>query len=114
VAVRARVHDDRGAVGAPPDAGTHRAWFDLDRLTTPLCVNTFSAGERMRPFGGAGSRKVSDVLGEAGIPRRMRSIWPVVYDARGIIWVPGARAADVARVDGETRRVLELSLESNR
>lgn len=114
IVVRARVHGDHETVGTPPDAGSHRAWFDLDRLTRPLRVNTFAAGTRMRPFGGSGSRKVSDVLGEAGIPRRMRMVWPVVYDAREILWVPGARAADVARVVDQTHRILELSLESNR
>lgn len=114
VQLRARVHGDHDAVGSPPGAGAHRAWFDLDRLTMQLCVNTFSAGTRMRPFGGAGSRKVSDVMGEAGIPRQLRKFWPVVYDAREVLWVPGARAAELARVCAGTRRILELSLDTNR
>ncbi len=114
MAIRARVHGRREDVGRGGDAGVRRAWFDLDRLTRPLRVQSFAAGARIRPYGGPGSRKVSDVLGEARVPRERRAAWPMVMDADQVIWVPGGRAADVAPVHRGTTRILDLMLEESR
>ncbi len=108
--VRAVVHADPSRVVADAHAGRSRAWFDLDRLTMPLSMRKFAPGARIRPFGSRGSKRITELLGEAGIPRRSRHSWPVVADADQVIWVPGARAADVARVRQGTRRILELTL----
>ncbi len=110
IRVEATVHRDHGRVVAGDGAGRARAWFDLDRLTRPLSVRKFAPGTRIRPFGSTGTKRITDLLGEAGIPRRSRPTWPVVTDAAQVIWVPGARAAHVARVSDGTRRILELSL----
>jgi tRNA(Ile)-lysidine synthase len=110
IRVRATVHRDRGRVVAGEGAGRARAWFDLDRLTRPLSVRKFAPGTRIRPHGSTGTKRITDLLGEAGIPRRSRPTWPVVTDAAQVIWVPGARAAHVARVSEGTRQILELSL----
>jgi len=109
IAVRSRVHGDHASVGRGQGAGRWIAWFDLDRLTTPLCVRKFAPGSRFLPFEGNGTKKISDMQGEARIPRLLRPVWPVVWDAERILWVPGVRAADVAKVDGETTRILELA-----
>lgn len=108
--VESSLHGDRARVGQDAGAGSQRAWFDRDRLTSPPRMHKFAAGDRMRPFGGSGSRKVSRVLAEAGIPRELRRSWPVVSVDGTVIWVPGARAADVARVDASTTRILDLSV----
>lgn len=108
--VRSTVHADPARVAAGARAGNSSAWFDLDRLTMPLSMRKFAPGARIRPFGGAGSKRITELLGEAGIPRRSRHSWPVVADADQVIWIPGARAADVARVRSGTRRILELTL----
>ena len=107
--LRSRVHTDHASVGGGDGAGRWIAWFDLDRLTTPLCVRKVSPGSRFLPFGGNGTKKISDMQGEERIPRTLRSVWPVVWDAERILWVPGVRAADEAKVDGETTRILELA-----
>jgi len=105
-----RIHGQRDAVSRGPGAGTRRAWFDRDKLTTRPRMHTFAPGLRLRPFGGPGSRKVSDLLAEASIPRELRRSWPVVSVDGAILWVPGVRAADIARVDAGTTRILDLSV----
>ncbi len=112
--VCASVHGDRAQVGRGPAPGRVRAWFDLDRLTTPLCMHKFALGSRMRPYGGPGSRKVSDLMSEAGIPRRLRGGWPVVADAHHLLWVPGVRAAEHGAVTDATERILDLEMGENR
>ena len=78
------------------DAGAGRqfALFDPALVCEPLHVRAAGIGLRIRPFGFAGSRKVRDLLADAGVPRYQRANWPVVVDAEGqVLWLPGIRAA---------------------
>jgi tRNA(Ile)-lysidine synthase len=87
--------------------------FDADRLDWPLAVRARRAGDRMRPRGGRGSRKLSDLMIDAKIARGARAALPVVTSARGeLLFVPGLRPAEMARPDGGTRRVVRLRFET--
>jgi tRNA(Ile)-lysidine synthase len=55
----------------------------------------------MRPRGGRGSRKVSDLLVDAKIPRELRRELPVLVAADGsILFVAGLRPSEVGRPQG--------------
>jgi tRNA(Ile)-lysidine synthase len=85
------------------------AEFDAERVDWPLSVRERRAGDRMRPRGGRGSRKLSDLMIDAKIARGARRALPVVTSARGdLLFVPGLRPAEIARPDGRTRRVVRL------
>ncbi|HEY4394193.1 MAG TPA: tRNA lysidine(34) synthetase TilS [Polyangia bacterium] len=99
---------EAGAAARRPD-GTVTAEFDADRLDWPLAVRERRAGDRMRPRGGRGSRKLSDLMIDAKITRAARAALPVVTSARGeLLFVPGLRPAEIARPDEHTRRVVRL------
>jgi tRNA(Ile)-lysidine synthetase-like protein len=56
----------------------------------------------MRPLGGAGSRKLQDILTDAGVPRHLRDRLPLVFGDGRLAWVPGiAVDAEAAAVPGE-------------
>ena len=46
-------------------------------------------GLRMRPAGGAGSRKLQDIMVDAHVPREERDAWPLVFAGERLAWVPG-------------------------
>jgi tRNA(Ile)-lysidine synthase len=82
---------------------------DAEGIELPLAVRAARRGERVRPLGLGGSRKLSDVFIDRKIPVEQRASYPVV-DCRGeILWVPGVVRAEHARVGPATRRVLLLS-----
>jgi len=59
----------------------------------------------MRPRGGRGSRKVSDLLIDAKIAQPERATLPVLTAADDtILYVPGLRPSEVGRPDAKTRR----------
>lgn len=59
----------------------------------PLTVRTRRPGDRIRLAGG--TRTLADLMGEAGVPRPLRDLLPVVVDVEGRPrWVPGL-AVDV-------------------
>lgn len=95
---------DRAAFQPSPS----RALFDLDRLQTPLIARPRAPGDRIRPLGLGGSKKVKDVLIDAKISRRRREGLPLVVAGEEVIWIPGVTRSDQAMVTGQTRRYLHL------
>ena len=60
-------------------------------------------GLRMRPAGGAGTRKLQDILVDARVPREERDALPLVFAGDRLAWVPGlAVDRDLRSVPGET------------
>lgn len=64
----------------------------------PLLVSQGYAGDKIRPFGMHGTKPVSHVLREAGVPMILRKHVPVLRKSTGeIIWIAGIRAAEETR-----------------
>lgn len=89
---------------APP----WQAYLDADRVGKHITVRPRRPGDRMRPLGARGSRKVQDVLVDRKIPERERDAVPIIEAADGIIWIVGIPIAHNVRVSDDTRRVLVL------
>ena len=51
------------------------------------------AGDRIRPAGGRGSRSLQNVFVDLRVPQVLRAHWPVIVDARQIIWLAGLHTA---------------------
>lgn len=76
-----------------------------------LVVDSPRAGDRMRPFGMEGSRKLSDLLIDAKVPRRDRPLVPVVRDGDRVVWLAGVRMSEEYRVGAQTARAVRLTWE---
>ncbi len=72
-------------------------------------VDAVHPGDRMRPFGMSGSRKLSDLLTDAKVPRRMRGSIPVIRDGDRIVWLAGVRMSEEYRVGPGTERAMRLT-----
>jgi tRNA(Ile)-lysidine synthase len=84
--------------------------FDADRLAWPLVLRARQPGDRMRPRGGAGRRKLSDLMIDAKIARGARADLPVLTTAAGeVLFVPGLRPAELGRPTEATRRLLRIA-----
>jgi tRNA(Ile)-lysidine synthase len=91
----------------PDDPAT--ALVDGDAIGDTLVVDPARAGDRIRPLGMAGTRKVADVLADAKVPPRFRGLVPVVRDGDQVVWVAGLRLADDVKVTSATRRAFRLT-----
>jgi tRNA(Ile)-lysidine synthase len=100
---------DIAAACAGPWPGGNAACFDTAKLKWPLSMRTLRPGDRMAPRGGRGTRKLSDLLIDAKIPRQERASLPVLCDAAGaILYVPGLRPSQIGRPDGDTQEWSEI------
>ena len=97
-----------GEVGSGAADQVH---LDAAELGADLVVRSRRPGDRLRPLGVGGSKKVQDVLVDRKVPRDERDFVPIVTDRRGrIVWVAGHVLAEEFRVSGGTNTVVILKL----
>jgi tRNA(Ile)-lysidine synthase len=99
-------------VVSPPPAqprprGRLEAWLDADAIGEPV-VRSRRAGDRLRPLGLGGEKKVQDVLVDAKVPAEERDAVPLVCAAWGVAWVVGQRLDERAALREGSRRALWL------
>ncbi|MFI5354274.1 MAG: tRNA lysidine(34) synthetase TilS [Desulfobaccales bacterium] len=100
----------RGGISPEP----HVAVLDQEKLTFPLQVRYFQAGDRFWPLGAAGPRKLQDFLVDAKIPRWLRPHIPLVASGGQIVWVAGVRPAEPVKVTEASRTLLAIDLSPTR
>lgn len=94
-----------------PGAGRYRLTMKTT-VPTPLLVRGRQPGDRIRPPGLNGSRKLQDLLVDRKVPRGDRDRVPVVVDAAGqIVWVVGHAAAADAVAMGDGGDVIVLTFD---
>ncbi|MFQ5867993.1 MAG: tRNA lysidine(34) synthetase TilS [bacterium] len=93
------------------DRGTNIAYFDVDKINIKhLMLRNRREGDRFKPFGLRGTKKLSDFLIDKKILRHLRDRVPLLVEGDDILWVVGIRRADKARITEATRRILEVQV----
>ena len=78
---------------APRPADTWEIYLDGAAIEWPLVARRRRPGDRLRPAGGRGSRRLQDLFVDARVPQALRDAWPIIATPAAIVWVPGLRAA---------------------
>jgi len=87
-----------------------RAYADADTIGAALWVRSPLPGDRYRPLGAPGSKKLSRLFIDRRLDRTLRRRWPVVACTDKLVWVPGAPIAQDFRIQPATKNVLILEL----
>jgi len=88
-----------------------QAWLDLDVTGDELLLRRRRPGDRLQPLGMlSGSLKLSDFFINEKMPRRARAAWPLLCKGEQIVWVPGYRLAQSARLQASSQRALHVQL----
>ena len=85
------------------------ACFDLDKLSLPLVVRHWKAGDRFVPFGMKGSRKLSDYFSDRKYSLIDKSNALLLCSGDTILWILGERVAEGYRINSDTRRIVEFN-----
>jgi tRNA(Ile)-lysidine synthase len=75
-----------------------------------LVIRSRQPGDRMRPLGLRGSKKLQDILVDAKVPSSRRDRVPVVACGGEIVWIPGYRVARGWEVTDPTTPALQLTV----
>jgi tRNA(Ile)-lysidine synthase len=102
-----------GSLLSPCDAAKPstalEALFDADGIASGLVARNFLRGDRIRPLGMEGTRKVKDVFIDHKVPRARRLDTPLVVAGDEVVWIPGLVRSRQALVTPRTTRVLRLA-----
>lgn len=96
--------------GQGPGQETTAICLDADRLSFPLLARPFRPGDRFRPLGAPGRKKVGDFFTDRKVPLAERRRVPVLADSLGIVALPGLRPDQRCAVGPQTRRILVVGL----
>ena len=98
---------DRGGPGTPD---TWRLVCPASALRGNLRVRGWRRGDRLRPLGLGGGKKVSDLLREARVPASRRGGVLIVDDDEGILWVVGLARDERTRLLPDSGGTVTISV----
>jgi tRNA(Ile)-lysidine synthase len=102
-----RGDDGRGEAPGSSD----RVWLDAAAIVEPLHVRTRRPGDRFRPIGLRGRKKLQDFFVDRRVPRERRDRVPLVVDADNrIVWVAGYGVGAEFGVTAGTKAVVILEI----
>ena len=89
------------------------AVFDMSRLSSPLVLRPWRAGDRIHPRGmGGKSKKLQDLFTDLKLRREERMRIPLLAAPEGILWVVGLREDEQFMVRKSTLRCLVVTVRS--
>ncbi len=91
--------------GIPKDykrSRTDRIYFDAEKVQGTLRFTPWEPGDKYVPLGMKGNKLVSDILNELGVLQKEG--YPVLRDAKGIVYVPNYRIAERIKIDAKTKK----------
>ncbi|EDM34382.1 tRNA(Ile)-lysidine synthetase [Pedobacter sp. BAL39] len=92
--------------GIPFDKGHGKIFVATDKLIFPLVIRSWQKGDRFRPLGMKGFKKLSDLFVDEKVPLLQKQDIPVLVNGNGeLIWVAGYRQDDRYRVSDATLRL---------
>ncbi len=89
----------------PPSSS--EAYFDA-AAAPELAARSFQPGDRIKPLGMRGSRKVHDVFVDRKVAVVNRGLWPLVVSGDEVLWIPGLARSRTALVTSLSKKILHL------
>lgn len=78
-----------------------------------IYVRSWRAGDRMKPLGLRGSKKLQDIFVDEKTPLEQRGAVPVFECGGEIVWIPGYRVAEGWQVRGDGDKALRIYVASD-
>ncbi|HRH55027.1 MAG TPA: hypothetical protein PLN38_16975, partial [Chitinophagales bacterium] len=95
----------------------HIAYFDADKITFPLTIRRWKAGDYLYPLGltkrksdKPGKKKVSDILTNAKADTLAKENTFVLLSGEKIIWLIGYRQDERFKITDSTRNLLKIKM----
>ncbi len=105
----------RSTFDAPKDYSNPAIMYvAAEELIFPLRIRIWQEGDRFKPFGMDGMKKVSDFFINQKIPLNVKRTIPILLNGDGkIIWVCGYRSDDRFKVKPDTKKIITFELKKN-
>lgn len=95
------------------DKDINKAFIDADELIYPLKIRAWQVGDKFKPIGMQGYKKLSDFFIDKKIPLHLKNSIPIIENANGdIIWLAGLRQDNRYKITSNTKKVVIFELKS--
>ncbi len=94
--------------GLRPRDDRKEAALDASGIRFPLMIRGRLPGDRYRPLGAPGSKKLKEILRAKKIPVDHRDGLPVFLSGGEILWIPGLPVSEDHKVKASTRKILVI------
>lgn len=84
----------------------HVKAFDYERINQGLIIRSRQEGDRFKPLGSKGTKKLKDLFIDLKVDREKREQIPLVCDGDHIMWVVGYRISEDYKITKETKKIL--------
>ena len=84
-------------------------FIDRDKaeaLGAPLVIRSRRGGDRIRPVGAAGHKKLKDLFIDRKVERETRAILPLIAAGSEVLYAAGLASSETVKVDGGTREMI--------
>lgn len=96
----------------PPESlkeGDFVQFFDYNKLGNGIVLRNRIEGDRIRPRGSRGEKRLKEFFIDEKIPREKRDEIPLIARDNKIVWIVGMRTSQDFRADKDTEKVLVLT-----
>lgn len=87
-----------------------KAYLDEKNIRFPMRVRSRKEGDRYRPLGAPGNKKLKEIMRAKEIPLAEREKKPVFLSEDKIVWALGLPVAEESKVSDKTTKVLVLTV----
>ncbi len=95
------------------DIPSHHAFLDADTMQWPLRIRRWRPGDRFKPLGMDGFKKISDFLIDEKVPLPQKDAIYVLEAANGICWVVGHRIDQRFALQSNTENIIQFAVEQS-
>lgn len=88
----------------------HKAMVDFKKLKFPLTIRKWQKGDKIKPLGMLGTKKISDILIDKKISKLQKQKTWVVISGEDIVWLSGLVINDDYKITENTKKVYEMSI----
>lgn len=109
--VRTSIMDKKDSLNLP--TSQFAKVFDYDKIKGDIILRNREAGDKYKPIGLKGTKKVKDILIEKKVLPQDKYKYPVLCDENGIMWLYDYRIDENYKIDENTKKVIRIQFKKD-
>lgn len=88
--------------------GTNTKSFDIAKVSGKLIMRNRRNGDKIKPLGLGGTKKIKDILIDSKVPLELRNNVPLLCDDEKVLWIVGHCISEEAKISEQTEAVVRI------
>lgn len=89
----------------------YTAYFDYEKINGDITLRFRKPGDKFKPLGVNGTKKIKDIFIDLKIPRELRDKIPLICFGGEIAWITGYKMGSTFKIDKNTKEILKIKVE---